>query len=186
MASALFAPAVDRLDAYREALVRGWSPDNIRPRETARSQLDAIAADAAAFVATLDDRERPGAPVTLPDGSRAPRLPGFHRWLWDDAFCGSISLRWQPGTSALPPHVLGHIGFSVVPWKRRRGYATQALALILPEARARGLDHVELTTDIDNEASQKVIVANGGTLLERFRLPAAYGRDEGLRFRIDL
>ena len=55
-----------------------------------------------------------------------------------------------------------------MPWKRGRGYATRALALMLPEARKEGLDHVELTTDPDNLPSQKVITANGGALVERF------------------
>ena len=60
--------------------------------------------------------------------------------MWDGEFCGSIGFRWQPGTSALPPYCLGHIGYSVVPWKQRRGYATKALALLLPDARKEGLD----------------------------------------------
>jgi predicted acetyltransferase len=90
-----------------------------------------------------------------------------------------------PGTNDLPRHVLGHIGFSVVPWKRRRGYATRALALLLPDARKEGLAFVELTTDISNVASQRVILANGGQLIEHFTKPAAYG-GEGFRYRIDL
>jgi predicted acetyltransferase len=53
----------------------------------------------------------------------------------------------------------------VVPWKRRRGYATEALRLMLPLARAEGLSRVEITCDADNEASRRVIVANGGVLL---------------------
>jgi predicted acetyltransferase len=115
-----------------------------------------------------------------------PRLPGFRRWLWDGEFCGTIGFRWQPGTSALPPHVLGHIGFAVVPWKRGKGYATRALALLLREAGDKGLAFVELTTDLDNAASQRVILANGGQLVERFRKPAAYGGKESCRFRIKL
>ncbi|TIP32876.1 MAG: GNAT family N-acetyltransferase, partial [Mesorhizobium sp.] len=95
-------------------------------------------------------------------------------------------LRWQRGTSALPPHVLGHIGYAVVPWKEGRGYATEALRLMLGEARAVGLDHVEITTDLDNLASQKVILANGGILIGRFAKVAAYGGAESLKYRIDL
>lgn len=115
------------------------------------------------------------------------RLPSFTRWLWDGEFSGSISFRWQPGTAELPPHVLGHIGYSVVPWKQGRGYATKSLALVLHEARAEGLPYVELTTDSDNLASQKVILANGGQLIEEFRKPAQYGlAGTGLRYRIML
>ena len=106
--------------------------------------------------------------------------------MWDDEFCGSIGFRWQPGTSALPPHCLGHIGYSVVPWKQRLGHATRALALLLPEARKEGLDYVELTTDPDNLPSQKVITANGGVFVKRFRKEPAYGEAEALLFRIPL
>lgn len=106
--------------------------------------------------------------------------------MWDGAFCGSIGFRWQAGTSALPPHVLGHIGFGVVPWKRRLGCATRALALMLQEATRRDLRHVELTADPLNMASHRVIVANGGVLIERFRKEPAYGGAEALRFRIML
>ena len=85
-----------------------------------------------------------------------------------------------------PPHVLGHIGFSVVPWKRGRGYATRALALLLPEARTRGLPHVELTTEPDNLPSQRTIEKNGGVLVERFEKAPAYGGGASLRYRIEL
>lgn len=56
----------------------------------------------------------------------------------------------------------GHIGYHVVaPW-RRHGHATRMLAAGLAECRRLGLDRVLLTTDPDNEPSQKVILANGG------------------------
>jgi predicted acetyltransferase len=45
---------------------------------------------------------------------------------------------------------------------------------------------VEITTDPTNFASQRVILANGGALVERFIKPAQYGNSEGLRFRIQL
>jgi predicted acetyltransferase len=182
----LIIPSLAHLDAYADALRRGWSPDNVRLEEAAREELELIADDPAAFVAMLDDREAKRGPITLPDGSQVPRLPGYRRWMWDGAFCGSVGFRWQPGISALPPYVLGHIGYSVVPWKQRRGYATRALALLLPEARQEGLDYVELTTDPDNLPSQKVITANGGVLVKRFRKEAAYGGADALLFRIAL
>ncbi len=180
----LVVPALEYLDAYADALRRGWSPDNIRLEAAAREELAKIAQDPAGFVASLDDREAKGGPITLPDGTQIPRLPGYRRWLWDGDFCGSINFRWQPGTAALPPHSLGHIGYAVVPWKRGLSYATQALAMLLPEARKEGLPYVELTTDPDNRPSQKVITANGGVFVERFAA-ANYGKDE-LRFRIPL
>jgi predicted acetyltransferase len=181
----LVVPALVHLDQYADALRRGWSPDNIRLEVAAAEELEDIAEDPAAFVASLDNRAARGGPITLPDGTEVPRLPGYRRWMWDGEFCGSIGFRWQPGTSALPEYVLGHIGYAVVPWKRGRGYATRALALLLDDARREGLDYVEVTTDWDNEPSQKVVLANGGRLIERFR-PKGYADKEHLRYRIAL
>ena len=178
-------PARPYLPGYVHALQHGWSPDNLR-QETALDHLAAIGQDADAFLARLVDRDATGQPITLPDGSQVPRLPGFSLWMWDGDFCGTVNFRWQPGTTALPPYCLGHIGYAVVPWKRRRGYATHALRLLLPYARAEGLSHVDLTTEPDNPASRRVIEANGGVLIERFRKPAQYGNAESLRFRISL
>lgn len=182
----LVRPTLEHLTSYIAALERGWSADTTRGVVAAREELARIDASAGAFVDSLVDREAKGGPVTLPDGSVVPRLPGFRKWLWDGDFCGSIGLRWQPGSTALPPHCLGHIGYAVVPWKQRRGYATLALALFLPQARAEGLPFVEITTDPDNVASQRVIAANGGTLVEKFIKPAQFGSKPGLRYRIAL
>lgn len=186
MTVVLLRPALEELPSYKEALERGWSPDNVRGKAAADEQLQKIANDPAAFVASLDDPEGKGAPVKLPDGSTVKRLPGFVRWIWDGEFCGSIGFRWQPGTSDLPWYVLGHIGYAVVPWKQGRGYATAALRLLLPEARIQGLRSVDFTTDPDNIPSQRVITSNGGVLLERFTKDAVYGGGEALRFRIVL
>jgi predicted acetyltransferase len=182
----LVRPGLEYLSGYVAALERGWSPDNERGVNAAREELARIHADAAAFLESMEDREGKGPTIILPDGSTAKRVPGFKRWMWDGEFCGSIGLRWQSGTTALPPHCLGHIGYAVVPWKQGLGYAKSALSLILPEARTVGLPYVELTTDPDNIVSQRVIAANGGVLVERFTKPPQFGSKPGLRFRITL
>ena len=56
----------------------------------------------------------------------------------------------------------GHIGYSVHPAYRRKGYATQMLALVLEKARKRGLNRVLVTCNEDNEASRRTILRNGG------------------------
>jgi predicted acetyltransferase len=182
----LLVPTRAALEPYVEALRRGWSPNNERPEEARIEQLAAIEADAAAFLARQVDREARGGPVKLPDGALAPRIPGYVLWIWDGDFCGTIGFRWQPGTCELPSHVLGHIGYSVVPWKRRQGHASSALGQMLGHARAEGLDYVYVTTIPDNLASQRVIEKNGGVLVERFVRTPHHGGTPGLRYRIDL
>jgi predicted acetyltransferase len=179
-------PSAEHLPSCAAALEAGWSPDNMRP-SAGRDELERIRRDPAAFLAGMVDREGKGPPILLPDGTTAPRLPGYTRWMWDGEFCGSIGFRRQPGTAALPPHCLGHIGYGVVPWKRRRGYATRALALLLADVRREeGMEYVELTTEVTNDASRRVIEANGGVLIERFLLPPQFGAKEDFRYRIHL
>jgi predicted acetyltransferase len=178
-------PSRAHLPGYIAALERGWSPDNLRGEIAAREQLARIAEDADAFLAGLVDREGRGR-ITLPDGSTVQRIPGYLRWMWDGEFCGSIGFRWQHGTEALPPYCLGHMGYAVVPWKRRRGYATQALRDALKDAGAEGLRYVEITTSPENLASQRVIEANGGVFLEEFTTPPALGGHREVRYRIHL
>ncbi len=186
----LVTPAHTHLPQFVQALQRGWSPNNERP-EASAEMLQQIADDANAFLALTDNRAGGGPPVNMPDGSQVERLPSISRWIWAEAgdeagFAGTIQLRWQQGTATLPPYCLGHIGYGVVPWKQRRGYASQALALILTEARALGLPYVEITTDPQNLASQKVIESNGGVLFEHFVKPPQFGSKPALRYRIAL
>ena len=182
----LIQPDATTLLAYVAALERGWYPDSVRGKAAADDILAEIANNAESFLARQCRPEQGIGMVTLPDGSQQPRLPSYSLWLWDGEFCGNISLRWQHGTPELPAYYLGHIGYNVVPWKRGKGYATDALRQILPLAAQQGLPYVELTTDPDNVASQRVIEANGGVLVETFIKSAEYGSTPALRYRIAL
>ena len=56
----------------------------------------------------------------------------------------------------------GHIGYTVRPSERGKGYACEMLRLDLENCRARGLEKVMVTCSPENPASEKTILANGG------------------------
>lgn len=56
----------------------------------------------------------------------------------------------------------GHIGYSVRPSERRKGYAKIMLAMALPFCKEIGLDKVLITCISGNEGSERTILANGG------------------------
>lgn len=173
-------PCLEWLSSYAQALQKGWSPDNTR--DVSAEQLAALKRDPTAFLHSLVDQQ---GVITLPDSTTRPKLLFIRLWLWDGSFCGTISMRWQKGMDALPAHVLGHIGYAVVPWKRGRGYASEALRLMLDKARRVGLARVEITVDRGNSASRRVIEKNGGRLVEEF-VNDSYGPDVRLRYVVTL
>lgn len=179
-------PEEVHLDSYRKALVQAISLGTAVNLVEAQDQLAEIEADPESFLAKKEDPKALGGDVKLPDGSFVPRLPGITRWMWDGEACGSINFRWQEGTTELPAHCLGHIGYEVFSWKRNKGYASEALKQILPEAVKLGIPFVELTTNVDNTFSQRVIEKNNGVLYEKFVKPQSSGGGDGLRYRIYL
>lgn len=90
------------------------------------------------------------------------RVPQTYYFLWDgDAIVGLMKLRHQLNDE-LRRHV-GHVGYSILPRYRERGYATAGLRLLLKEADKILFDEsLLLFTEASNVASQRVIVANGG------------------------
>ena len=161
-------PSPGHLDGYTAALQRGWSPDSIRGEVAAHRELARIAADPAVF-SPGSWIARPRAHPSLPDGSPRPApCPGIDAGCGTAKCAGASAFAGSPGSAALRPIAWGHIGYAVVPWKRGRGYATLALGQLLPENRALRFAVRQLTTDPITLASQRVIVANGGVLIERF------------------
>ena len=157
----LAVPSIEKLPQYVNALKCGWSPNTTR--DVSGEQLALYGQGPEVLLTELT---RQDGTILQADGQRTPRLPSRVFWIWDGAFCGAINLRFVPGSEDLPPHVSGHVGYAVVPWKERRGYATRALAMVLPVAREVGLVRVLVTCDEDNAASRRVILANGGVQVE--------------------
>lgn len=184
MTMQLLAPDREHLPGYLDAVRHGW-PGDRAIFGSVEALLALAAQDEQQVLARLADLA-PGE-IFLKDGSTAPRIPSLFRWMWDDdGFAGSIDLRWHPGTEELPDYMPGHIGYGTVEDRRGRGYATAALAHVLPLARAEGLAYVQLITASDNPASARVIELNGGVLVERFTQTPALGGGESCRWRIGL
>ncbi|WP_047465955.1 GNAT family N-acetyltransferase [Rhizobium rhizogenes] len=159
----LIEPSLLNLSGFEDALAKGWSPDPRRQQDKAyvEAELDMLRNDRAGFLARFTS----GDVVATSVSSREPQriiLRPF--WIWDGEFCGYITLRHLPGTSQLPLHLPGHVGYSIVPWKQGRGYATQALRLLLPIAAQAGFKRISIICNEDNLASRRVIEKLGGVL----------------------
>jgi len=112
---------------------------------------------------------------------RSGLVPATTMLAWDDGcLIGMIDIRHRLNDYLF--QFGGHIGYSVRPSCRRRGYAAQMLALALDECRNLGLSRVLVTCDRGNAASARTIVKNGGVLENE----AAEGGSITQRYWIDL
>lgn len=57
---------------------------------------------------------------------------------------------------------VGHIGYSVRPSERRKGYAKRMLADCIKICKLNGLEKILLACIEENEGSRRTILANGG------------------------
>jgi len=123
------------------------------------SELATLAREALPdFIRQLNERSRG---IGLPPGY----VPDSSFWLVrrsDGAVVGVSNLRH--GLTPVLEDVGGHIGYSIRPAERRKGYGTSILALTMEKARAQGLIQVLVTCDTDNLGSARVIEKNGGVL----------------------
>lgn len=65
----------------------------------------------------------------------------------------------------------GHIGYTVEPAYRGRRYAARSCRLVLPLARAHGLDPLWITCNPENTPSRRTCEILGGTLVETVPIP---------------
>jgi predicted acetyltransferase len=148
------AAAEARYDGVLDLPAEGDFPGVVFTREGLEDE-----AEFARLVANRVGDEQPG----------AARPPGWttatHWWLEDpdarDRFVGTISLRHNISHPTLAT-IGGHVGYSVRPSARRRGFASDALRQVVPIAAARGISRLLVTCDLDNVASARTIEAAGG------------------------
>ena len=120
-------------------------------------------------------------PLTVPEGG----VPSTQYMLVreeDRKVVGMIDVRHR--LNAFLEKYGGHIGYSVAPSERRKGYAARMLKAVLPKCRKLGLEKVLITCISGNEGSKRTILKNGGVYES-----TVYEPDEGVnleRYWIDL
>lgn len=97
----------------------------------------------------------------IPEG-RVPANTYFLIRILDNKIVGMINIRHKLSESLL--NMGGHIGYSIRPTERNKGYGTIMLKLGLEKCREINLDKVLITCDKANLASAKVIQRNNGLL----------------------
>ncbi len=89
----------------------------------------------------------------------------------DDRFIGRISMRIGSNFNS---YYNGNIGYEIEEKFRGNKYAFKACKLILPIAKAHGMNEIILTCDEDNIPSYKTIEKLGGELVEITKPPETY------------
>ncbi len=140
--------AEEIMDYKREFIEAGSSMDGtggLRKCETAQEWIDF--------------NERMENPETVPSHF-VPATQYVYLRKSDNRIVGMIQLRHE--LNEYLKNYGGHIGYSVRPSERRKGYAGKMLAEFLPVCRRMGLGRVLVTCMTGNDASRRVIIKNGG------------------------
>ena len=131
----------------------------------------------------LRETEALRSPETVPEGfSQSTQFLGVRAS--DGALVGMIQVRHRIEDNDYLRLYSGHIGYSVRPRERRKGYATEMLRQALEFCRELGLKRVLMTCWPYNEGSKKAILNNGGIFESRRYEP--YENDMFDRYWIEL
>ena len=92
------------------------------------------------------------------------RVPSIQFVLFDESgrALGFLNLRLRLNEGLL--NYAGHIGYSIRPSERGKGYAKEALRQGLQIAKEKNIHRALVTCSTENPASRAVILANGGEL----------------------
>ena len=182
----LLTPSEENLHLYLAALRREKEMGE-KPFHNTDEILAKAETSPADLVASLNDLVG-GRTFNDEDGTQRVALPAFTKWLYipgETTVSGTIQMRWDPTTMQLPPYCLGHIGYQVFPWGRGKGLATEQLRLMLEVVQSQlKLPYVDITTNVENKASQKVIVKNGGKFIKEFSVVRKDGKKQAYLWRV--
>ena len=94
-------------------------------------------------------------------------VPASRFWLIGDAdrYLGDVDVRHHLNEALR--RFGGHIGYTIRPSERRKGYGGLICRLGIMEARKLGIGDILITCDDDNIGSCKIIEANGGQLRDK-------------------
>lgn len=157
----LVIPEIKYKDSFLEAMVEETQATG--KCDSVFETADSIRNNFTDYVQTLIDRSQ---------GKRLPPgwVPETRYWIVDNnEYIGDIGLRHEltPGLEKLG----GHIDYGIKSSKRKMGYGTMALKMLLPKAAEQGFKKVLITCDDDNIGSIKIIERNGGVLQDKIQNP---------------
>ena len=93
----------------------------------------------------------------------------FYFAIEDNKIVGHGSIRLNPELNNEIYIESGHIMYGVVPSKRKKGYWTMILKLLLEEAKKYNLTEVFITCNENNIGSNKIILNNNGEFVEKVK-----------------
>lgn len=117
--------------------------------------------EATSYEEWVKEKENEKNGVDLRDGY-VPCTTLFLKRMSDNKVCGSISIRHELNEFLF--NFGGHIGYSVTPSERGKGYGKLQLKMALEIAKDLGIEKCLITADETNTLSNKTIISEGGVL----------------------